>query len=231
MVRPTRLGNAILPPVLLITAVVSLAVGAWWYVGGGRGVPAPTTIAGGIDPVASPEATTVPTPPGTRPVATRIAIASLGIDLPVISGAIRMPGPGPDDYPPCDVALYLPEFVQPGERGTTYLYAHARAGMFLPLLTASERADGASLIGTLVEVDTSDGRQHVYAITRVKRHALDLSLALDVPARARRLVLQTSEGPAGTAEKLQVLAEPIATLDRDDAEPVPSPQPRNCYEG
>lgn len=230
MARPTRIGNAILPPVLLIAAVVSLAVGAWWYVGGGRGGPGPT-LTTSADPSASPEASAVPTPSDTRPVATRIVIASLGIDLPVISGAIRMPGPGPDDYPPCDVALYLPEFVQPGERGTTYLYAHAREGMFLPLLTASERADGASLIGTLVEVDTSDGRQHVYAITRVKRHALDLSLALDIPARARRLVLQTSEGPAGTAEKLQVLAEPIATLDRDDPEPDPSPQPRNCYLG
>ncbi len=42
-----------------------------------------------------------------------------------------------------------------------------------PLLKASTRSNGASLIGALVQVYTSDDREHVYQITRVKRHALD----------------------------------------------------------
>ena len=65
----------------------------------------------------------------------RVIIPSLRIDLPVISRDLRVPGQGPDGYPPCDVALYQTAFGQPGQPGTTYLYAHAREGMFLPLLT------------------------------------------------------------------------------------------------
>ncbi len=208
-------------------------MGAWWYVDGAhRTADGPDVSLSAV--LASPDAGDAPVAPSTSPggsVASRIVIGSLGIDLPIISGAIRVPGPGPDDYPPCDVALYLPEFVQPGERGTTYVYAHAREGMFLPLLRGSEAADGEALLGMLVQVYTTDGREHVYAITRVKRHALDLSLALDIPARAQGLVLQTSEGPAGTAEKLQVLAEPVATLDAGNQDVAPSPRPRSCYEG
>ena len=71
-----------------------------------------------------------------------MVIRSLGIDLPIVSGELEVPDQGPDGYPPCDVALYLPEYAQPGERGATYLFAHARAGMFLPLLRASEQDDG-----------------------------------------------------------------------------------------
>ena len=145
-------------------------------------------------------------------MATRIVIASRDIDLPIISRDRRVKGQGPDKYPPCDVALYHTAFEQPGQPGTTYIYAHAREGMFLPLLEASTRRNGASLIGALVQVYTSDEREHVYQITRVKRHALDFSLALDAPPDAHQLILQTSEGPRGTVPKLQVLAEPVDVL-------------------
>ena len=68
--------------------------------------------------------------------------------------------------------------------------------------------NGASLIGDLVEVFTDDDLEHVYQITLVKRHAIDFSLAEDLPPGASELILQTSEGPRGTIPKLQVVAEP-----------------------
>jgi hypothetical protein len=64
----------------------------------------------------------------------------------------------------------------------------------------------------------------------MKRHALDLSLAQDIPRRSRRLVLQTSEGPRGTVPKLQVLAEPVSTLEAATSDARPSPMPRACYD-
>jgi Sortase domain len=163
-------------------------------------------------------------------VATRIVIASRDIDLPIISRDRKIRNQGPDKYPPCDVALYHTAFEQPGEAGTAYIYAHARAGMFLPLLEASQRQDGASLIGDLVQVYTSDDREHVFQITQVKRHALDFSLALDAPPGSQQLILQTSEGPRGTVPKLQVLAEPVDVLDVSDREANPRPHPRACYD-
>jgi hypothetical protein len=162
-------------------------------------------------------------------VATRIVIASQDIDLPIISRDRRVKGQGPDKYPPCDVALYHTAFQQPGEPGTTYLYAHARAGMFLPLLEASTHRNGAALIGALVQVYTSDDREHVYQVTRVRRHALDFSLAFDAPPGAEQLILQTSEGPRGTVPKLQVLAEPIEVLDAKPRDAEPRAHPRACY--
>ncbi len=162
-------------------------------------------------------------------MATRIVIGSRDIDLPIISRDRKVKGQGPDKYPPCDVALYHTAFQQPGEPGTAYIYAHARDGMFLPLLEASMRRDGASLIGALVQVYTSDDREYVYQITTVKRHALDFSLALDAEPGTRQLILQTSEGPRGTVPKLQVLAEPVDVLDVSHTEAVPRARPRACY--
>ena len=176
------------------------------------------------DPV--PTRTPAPAPAA---VATRVVIPSERIDLPVISRQQSVPDQGPDLYPPCDVALYHDAFGQPGRAGSTYLYAHARAGMFLPLLEASERQDGASLLGALVEVYTADDRLYVYEIFRVKRHALDFSLALDVPPGEQRLVLQTSEGPRGTVPKLQVAARLVSELPATRQEAQPRPRPVACY--
>jgi len=103
--------------------------------------------------------------------------------------------------------------------------------MFLPLLEASLKRDGASLIGDLVEVYTSDARVHVYQITRVKRHALDFSLADAAPPGTEQLILQTSEGPAGTVPKLQILAEPLDVQESTPKEALPTAKPRACYGG
>jgi hypothetical protein len=156
-------------------------------------------------------------------------VPSLDIDLPVVSRERRVPRQGPDLYPPCDVAVYHTAFDQPGEPGTTYLYGHARQGMFLALLEASERRNGRSLLGDLVQVYTSDNLVYVYQITKVERHATDFSLVFDAPADAEQLILQTSEGPRGTVPKLQVLAIRLEVRLSTSREAQPRARPRGCF--
>ena len=62
---------------------------------------------------------------------------------------------GPAGYPYCNVAMYMKTLYQPGEPGITSIYAHARKGMFLPLLNHSKVNNGASMIGKLVYVYTT----------------------------------------------------------------------------
>lgn len=166
-------------------------------------------------PTAGPTDTPAPTVPADR-VATRVVVAALGIDLPVV----RQPDPA---YPACDVAMYHEALGQPGQGRATYLYAHAREGMFLPILTASKVDNGAAMLGMIVEVYTSDDQLFLYEITEVRRHQLDLDDA--VAATTEQVWLQTSEGPKGTRPKTQVVARFLSTgpADPDAAHPVAKP--------
>jgi hypothetical protein len=198
-----------------------------------RDVPPPVELPGVPPPVRTglPLLSPSPTPAPTRRArASRIVVRALGIDLPIISRDRKVPDQGPDRYPPCDVALYHTAFQQPGEAGTTYLYAHAREGMFLSMLEASEREDGKEMLGRVVRVYTTDDQLHLYRITRVKRHATDFSLVTDAPPDKEQLILQTSEGPRGTVPKLQVLAEPYDTRPSTREEARPQARPRACYD-
>jgi hypothetical protein len=150
-----------------------------------------------------------------------VTIPALAIDLPVI----RPPG-GPDAYPPCKVAMFLQELSQPGQPGATYLYAHARTGMFLPILEASRIDDGASMLGMIISVYTSDDRLHLYEAVEVRRGVTTLDEAL--AERDEVLYLQTSEGPRGTPGKTQVIARPLSVGPADPAEAHPSPEPVVC---
>jgi hypothetical protein len=130
-----------------------------------------------------------PTPPPTPPppadrVATRVRIKGLGIDLPVVKGNTG--------YPYCNVAMYLSALSQPGFGKATYLYAHARDGMFLPLLETKARGQR----GQVVEVWTSDDMVFRYEIVEVIRHVpYDGGLERPAAATTEQLWLQTSEGP------------------------------------
>ena len=149
----------------------------------------------------------------------------MGIDLPVVSGDLAPP---PDNFPLCNVAQYLTVYRQPGEPGTTYLYGHARTGMFLPLLQASLRADGAEMIGMEVLVYASDAQLYRYRVFEVERHVLDYRLADGTPPGEQRLILQTSEGPRGTPGKLVVAAEFIEELTATLEEANPPAAPVVC---
>ncbi len=151
-------------------------------------------------------------------VATRVVISKLSIDLAVIRG--------PSGYPPCNVAMYMPELAQPREPGVTMVYAHARTGMFLPLLTRSKTNNGASLLGMQVKVYTSDRRLSTYRIIEVRRHVRSIQSALTVTGE--RLWLYTSEGPNSTYPKLVVVAKRISTTTTTDAASHPRARPVSC---
>ena len=162
-----------------------------------------------------------PTVPPDR-VATRVVIPRLQIDLPVM----LQQGDQYGDYPLCDVALYQPLLSQPGEGRATYIYAHAREGMFLPLLLASQINDGKSLLGDVVLVYTNDNYVFQYTISEVHRHVLDLNDAFN--ATSEVLYLQTSEGPHGTIPKLQVIATYVSQEKADPKDAHPDAHPRIC---
>ena len=230
------LASRLIPAVMTAVGVVLVAAGLLSYTnpataGSPLGTPAGTLAPGPATPSLAPSPSPVgtATPTGSTPepspaevaVATRVVVPALAIDLPVI----RPPG-GPDSYPLCDVAMYLQELSQPGAAGATYLYAHARTGMFLPILEASRVNDGAGMIGMIVQVYTSDDRLHLYEAVEVRRGVTTLDAAL--AERDEILYLQTSEGPRGTPGKTQVIAEPLSVGPADPAEAHPTPEPVAC---
>jgi hypothetical protein len=178
-------------------------------------IPSPTP-----SPTGGPTPTPSPTFPADR-VSTRVVIPALRIDLPVI-----LP-PDPKAYPLCDVAMYIPQLGQPGQGRATYIYAHAREGMFLPINRAAKAADkGASMLGMVVQVYTSDDMLFLYEIVEVRLHQTSMDDAVE--ATDDSLWLQTSEGPRGTVGKTQVVARLIASEPADPAEAHPVPKPREC---
>ena len=161
-----------------------------------------------------------PTFPADR-VATRVVVPKLGIDLPVIQQPTAA-----GLFPLCDVALYFTALGQPGETRSTYIYAHARAGMFLPLLTASQDHNGAAMIGDVVEVYTSDDRLFIYNIRQVRRHQHDLNAAY--ADQNGDLWLQTSEGPNDSYPKLQIVATYVSNAAASPSAAHPPAYPRQC---
>jgi hypothetical protein len=228
-----RLVVRVLPALLTAAGVTALAAGLLTYTGLAVGVePSPPASpaavpspAASLAPPASPSVEVPPSPspaPSSAPadrVATRVVIPALGIDLPIVK-------PVPNAYPLCNVAMYLSALGQPGQGRATYLYAHARTGMFLPLLEQSRIDGGSHMLGMLVQVYTSDDQLFLYEIAKVLPHQLTLQAAID--ATTEQLWLQTSEGPKGTVPKLQVLALPLSSGPADPAAAHPTPHPLVC---
>jgi hypothetical protein len=168
-----------------------------------------------------PSASPTPPPPADR-VATRVRIRQLAIDLPVVKGNAG--------YPYCNVAMYLSALSQPGFGKATYLYAHAREGMFLPLLRTKAREQR----GLTVEVWTSDDMLFRYEIVEVLRH-VPYDSGLDRPAAAttEELWLQTSEGPRPPpgrppGPKTQVLATFVSAKPTGHVAAHPKARPVVC---
>jgi hypothetical protein len=150
--------------------------------------------------------------------ATRVAVSGLGIDLPIIRG--------PSGYPPCRVAMYHASVAQPREPGITFIFAHARTGMFLPLLTRWKIDRGASLIGRTVRVWTSDSYVSSYRIIKVR--VTTNAMAGVTSLTRERLWLQTSTGPNTTYPKLIVEAARFSTVRTTYAASHPTPHPLGC---
>jgi hypothetical protein len=150
--------------------------------------------------------------------ATRVAVSGLGIDLPVVRG--------PSGYPLCRVAMYSASLAQPREPGVTFIFAHARTGMFLPLLTRWRINHGASLIGRTVWVWTSDSYVSYYRIIRVRVSTNSMAGAYSLTSE--RLWLQTSTGPNTTYPKLIVEASRYRTVRTTYAASHPTARPVRC---
>jgi hypothetical protein len=217
----------------LLTAigVVLIAAGLMTYIqpvaaapldstapGASAGATNTPSLAPGVTP--GPSSSATPSSGAAR-VATRVVVPALRIDLPVI----LQPGTA-DSFPPCNVAMYLKQLHQPGQPGATYLYAHARTGMFLPILTASQTNNGRSMIGMLVEVYTSDNFEFLYEVVAVHRHITDLDSAFATTDET--LWLQTSEGPRGTIQKVQIIAKPLSVNPAEPAAAHPKANPVSC---
>ena len=150
-------------------------------------------------------------------------VAALKIDLPVIARPAGLPG-----LQRRDVSTRIDRLGQPGEGRATYLYAHARTGMFLPLLTQSKVSNGKKMLGMVVEVWTSDDQRFLYVITQVTPpRPDDGAFSAPFAAKTEQLWLQTSEG-TGTQPKLQVVAEPCRRRPRRTPRRNPVAKPVNC---
>jgi hypothetical protein len=230
-----RLQHRLVPAVLAAVGVSLVAAGLLSYSNPVEATPSaselPAVVAGSprpsslltFPPFASPSPSAGQSAsPGKAAVASRVVIPALDIDLPVI----RQPG-GANAFPPCNVAMYLLQLHQPGQPGATYLYAHARTGMFLPILEASKINNGKRMHGMLVQVYTTDDQLYLYEVVEVRRHVTTLDAAL---RETRESVwLQTSEGPVGTTEKTQVIALPLSHGPADHNEAHPKANPVFCH--
>jgi hypothetical protein len=226
-----RLRTRLLPALLTASGVALLTAGLLTYTAPVEAGPEPseTPTIVTLPPTPTPTITErpsllptdapAPTVPADR-VATRVVVAALGIDLPIVRPA------SDSQYPLCNVAMFIQSLGQPGFGMATYLYAHAREGMFLPILTASKVDNGAAMLGMIVEVYTNDDQLFLYEITQVRRHQLTLDDA--VAATTEELWLQTSEGPKGTRPKTQVVARYLSTGPADHAAANPEAEPIVC---
>jgi hypothetical protein len=156
--------------------------------------------------------------------ATRVRVPSQGVLNTTIDMAVVR---GPSGYPYCNVAMYMGALNQPTEPapGATFIFAHARSGMFLPLLKQWQKNKGVDLIGKLAYVWTSNNKVHVYEIYLVKQ-TNDVQSA--VGEIADRLWLQTSTGPNYTYPKLVIKAKRIETRSVTYESAHPTARPVSC---
>jgi LPXTG-site transpeptidase (sortase) family protein len=160
--------------------------------------PTPAVISSTIGPVtgAAPPATRDPNAP--IPQGYRIQIPRLQIDLPIAEGDLTRDvdlGKTPEGF-----AFHLPGTSIPGLGSNTYLYAHARTGMFLTLWSAQ--------VGDQVFISTPDLRALRYVIAEVHPRVPPEDVSWVQPTPTERLTLQTSTGPNPTDPRFVVIAVP-----------------------
>lgn len=126
----------------------------------------------------------------------RVEIPRLGVNLPIAEGDVRRDvdnAQTPENY-----AFHLPGTAMFGA-GNTYIYAHARPGMFLSLWNAR--------IGDLVIVRTPGGTL-LYIVAEIHPRVPPTQVSWAGPTADTRLTLQTSTGPNGGDPRFVVVARP-----------------------
>jgi len=167
--------------------------------------PTPTATVAWADPVLLPETRgpDASEAPALELAGLRIVLPRLGIDLPLELGdPVRdVPRAGFAGATPEHSAFVYPGSRSPGNNGNTYIYAHARAGMFLSLWNAR--------LGDTVMIARADG-------SIARSYHVTLIVPRVDPAETRwldsdgdeRLTLQTSTGPRAEDPRFIVVAHP-----------------------
>ena len=162
-----------------------------------------------VAPLAMPTASAIPSStasssaspqPTVRPIGDgyRIQIPRLAIDLPIAEGDVErdvLVQQTPENF-----AFHLPGTAIPGMGSNTYLYAHARRGMFLTLWNA--RA------GDQVVISTPYGVALKYVVTEIHPRVPPEDTSWILPTPGERLTLQTSTGPNRDDPRFVVVAVP-----------------------
>jgi LPXTG-site transpeptidase (sortase) family protein len=124
----------------------------------------------------------------------RIVIARVKIDLPILHGVL--------DAPIRErVAYHYPRTSWPGGGSNTYLYGHARVGSFLNLKYLKK--------GDIVQLRLAKGGWIRYRVTSVRRVKWDDGSWV-LSTKSERLTLQTCTSYTKRADRLVVLAVPVA---------------------
>jgi sortase (surface protein transpeptidase) len=189
-------------------AAVLLAIGIALIAGGGQstGPVAPValpTVSASATPAqtASVAPTVSPTPIptiGPIPDGYRIRMPRLEIDLPIAEGDIEKDVVR--QQTPEGFAFHFPGTAIPGTFGNSYLYAHARRGMFLSLWNAR--------VGDEVTITTPGGAELKFVVTEVHPRVPPTETSWLQPAGDERLTLQTSTGPNSGDPRFVVIAAP-----------------------
>jgi len=152
--------------------------------------------------------TAAPVPPAPSPsaaanagtriagtIAVRIEVPRLGIDLPIVEGdGVSAPEAA---------AAHYPGSAWPGAGSNTYLYAHAREGLFLSLWEAVE--------GDRILLTLAGGGTACFEVDRIDPALPWNDLSVLLPTDQERLTLQTSTSYTPTAPRFLVVALPCAS--------------------
>jgi LPXTG-site transpeptidase (sortase) family protein len=191
----------------LLAGVLLLAVGIALVAGGGlprAGSVAPValpTVSATVSPSPASTTTVSPTPApmnGPIPDGYRIEVPRLGIDLPIAEGDIErdvVVQKTPENF-----AFHFPGTAIPGTFGNSYIYAHARTGMFLTLWNAR--------VGDQVSITTPAGVELKFVVTEVHPKVPPADTSWLQPSADERLTLQTSTGPNRDDPRFVVIAGP-----------------------
>ena len=193
-----------------VLAVLLITLGLWLIAGGlpqGTVPPPPTVtpseVATSRPPTTTaPSAAAAPTPPVPRaiPDGYRVQVPRLRIDLPVKEGDVTQDVV--NEQTPEGAAFHFPGTYLPGDGSNSYLYAHARTGMFLSLWNVRE--------GDEVIVIVPDGTQLRYVVSEVHPRIPPSDTRWLEPTSSERLTLQTSTGPRSSDPRFIVVAVPKA---------------------
>lgn len=190
---------------MTVFALLLVGAGLWLMLGGTPAAvvqPSATVTPSGFA-TSRPPTTTVPSvaaPTGARPIPEgyRVQMPRLRIDLPIKEGDLRRDID--DQQTPEHAAFHLPGTRIPGEGSNTYIYAHARTGMFLSLWDAKE--------GDEVIIVTPAGAQLRYVVSEVHPRIPPTEVKWAQPTPSERVTLQTSTGPNPQDPRFVVVALP-----------------------